>query len=62
MSLLSKCRLYRDRQKPANGHNTLLLSQIARDLLLALSHRHDYTWTVFGEPVVDTGGDKLITF
>ena len=42
-----------------NGHDALLLRQIARDLLHALSHRHDYTWTAFGEPVVSTGGDML---
>ena len=43
------------------GHNALLFRQIARDLLHALSHRHDKTWTAFGEPVVGTSGDKLIT-
>ena len=43
------------------GHNALLLRQIARDLLYALSHRHDNTWMAFGEQVVGTGGDKLIT-
>ena len=42
------------------GHNALLLQQIARDLLHALSHRHDSTWTAFVEPVVSTGGNKLI--
>ena len=31
-----------------------------KDLLQALSHRHDNTWTAFGEPVVGTGGDKSI--
>ena len=43
------------------GHDALLLSQIARDLLHALSHRRDSTWTAVGEPVVGTGGDKSIT-
>ena len=42
------------------GHNALLLRQIARDLLHALSHRHNNTWTAFVEPVVSTGGNKLI--
>ena len=35
------------------GHNALLLQQIARDILDAFSHRHDYTWTTFVESVVD---------
>ena len=39
-----------------------VLRQIARDLLHALSHRHDYTWMAFGEPVVGTSGDKLIAY
>ena len=43
------------------GHNTLLLWQIAKDLFHALPHRHDNIWTAFGEPVVGTGGDKLIS-
>ena len=34
----------------------LLLRQIARDLLHALSHRHDNTWAAFVAPVVSTGG------
>ena len=38
------------------GHDTLLLRQIARDLLHALTHG-----TALGEPVVGTDGDKLIT-
>ena len=38
-------------------HDALLLQQIARDLLHALSHRHNNTWTTFGESVVSTGGD-----
>ena len=38
------------------------LKEIARDFLTALSHRHDSTWTAFGEPVVGTGGEKSITF
>ena len=29
------------------GHNPLLLRQIARDLLHALLHRHNNTWTAF---------------
>ena len=49
------CRLYTrvgtDRSL-LTGHDALLLRQIARDLLHALSHRHDYTWTAFVEPVV----------
>ena len=40
------------------GHDDLLLQQIARDLLHASSHRHDYTWTAFVEPVFSTGGNK----
>ena len=55
MSLFSTCRVqnvYRDRQKPANGTDALLLWHIARDLLHAFSHRHDYTWTTFVEPVI----------
>ena len=55
-SLFSTRRPHRDRQNPAN--DALLLRLIARDLLHALSHRHDNTWTVSGEPVVGTGGDK----
>ena len=43
------------------GHDALLLWQIARDLVHALSHRHEYTWTPFVEPVISTGGNKLIT-
>ena len=43
MSLFNKCRLYRDRSL-LTWHNALLLWQIARDLLHALSHRHDNTW------------------
>ena len=30
------------------GHDAVLLQQIARDLLHALSHRHDNTWMAFG--------------
>ena len=33
------------------AHDVLLLRQIARDPLHALSHRHDYAWTAFIEPV-----------
>ena len=29
------------------AHNALLLQRIARDLLHAISHTHDYTWTAF---------------
>ena len=43
------------------GHDALLLRQTAGDLLYALSHRHDCTWTAFVEPVVSTDGSKLIT-
>ena len=43
------------------GHNALLLRQIARDLLHALLHSHNNTWTAFFEPVVGTGGSKSIT-
>ena len=43
------------------GHNTLLLQQIARDLLHALSHRHNNTLTAFGEPVGGTDENKLVT-
>ena len=42
------------------GHNALLLRQKARDLLHALLHRHNNTWTAFFEPVVGTGGNELI--
>ena len=42
------------------GHNALRLRQIVRDLLHALSHRHDNTWTAFVEPVVNTGGSSSI--
>ena len=41
--------------------DALLLWQITRDLLHALSHRHDYTWTTFVKPVISIGGNKLIT-
>ena len=47
-------------QKPANGHDALLLRQI--DLLQALSHRHDKHGTAFGEPDVSTGGEKSLAF
>ena len=43
------------------GHNALLLRQIARDLLHALLHRHNNTWTAFFEPVVGTGGSESVT-
>ena len=43
------------------GHNALLLRQITRDLLHAISHGHDNTWTAFVEPVVGTGENKSIT-
>ena len=43
------------------GHNALLLRKIAKDLLDALSHRHDYKWTAFLEPVVSTGDKKVDT-
>ena len=41
------------------GHDALLLHQIARDLLHALSHRHDNTWTAFGEPVLGTSWGQV---
>ena len=44
--------IYRGRQKPANRAPCLLLQQIAGDILHALSHRHDYTWTAFVEPAL----------
>ena len=42
-SLFRICRLYRDQQKRSllTGHNALLLRHIVKDLLHALSHRHD---------------------
>ena len=40
----------------------VLQVQTMRDLLHALSYRHDNTWMAFGEPVVGTGGKKLILF
>ena len=42
-------------------HKALLLSQIARDLSHALSHKQDNTWIAFVEPVISTGENKLIT-
>ena len=42
------------------GQDVLLLRQIVRDLKHALSHRHDYTWTAFVEPVVSNGGNSSI--
>ena len=42
-SLFSTCRPSTNRSL-LTRHNTLLLWQIARDLLHALSHRHDNTW------------------
>ena len=48
-----------DRSLPT-GHDALLLRQIARDLLHALLHRHNETWTAFFEPVVGTGGNSSI--
>ena len=38
------------------GHDALLLLQKARDLLHALSHRHDNTWMAFGEPIATLVG------
>ena len=35
-------------------HDALLIRQIARNRLHALSHRHNKTSTAFGEPVVGT--------
>ena len=43
------------------GHDALLLWQIARDHLHALSHRHDDTWIAFVEPVGSTGWSKAMT-
>ena len=43
------------------GHDALLFRQIARDLLHALSQRHDNTGMAFGELVIGTGGNELIT-
>ena len=40
------------------GHDALPLRHMARDLLHALSHTYDSTWTAFDEPVVGTGGEK----
>ena len=34
------------------GHDGLPLRQIVRDLLHALSHRNDNSWTAFVEPVI----------
>ena len=34
-------------RSPLTGQNALLLRQIARDLLHALLHRHNNTWTAF---------------
>ena len=59
-SLFSTCRLYKERQKSANWYNALLLRQIARDLLYALSHRHDNTCMAFVEPVVTSGGNHSV--
>ena len=62
-SLFSTCSPYMDRQKPAKGTLCLTLTTDSyRDLLHALSHRDDSTWMAFGEPVIGTGGEKLITF
>ena len=44
------------------GHDAPLVQQIVRDLLHALSHRHDYTRTAFVEPIIGADGNKLITF
>ena len=46
-----------DRSLPT-GYSAILLRQIARDLLHALSDRHDNTWMAFVEPVINTGGKK----
>ena len=38
------------------GHDALLLRQIARDILLALSHRHDYTaWPLLNQSIAMAG-------
>ena len=42
------------------GNDAPLLRQITRDLLHVLSHRYDYTWTAFIEPVVSTGDNILV--
>ena len=55
-SLFYTCRLYRVRQKPANGTQCPTLT--TRDLLQALAHRHDDTWAASGEPVVGISGDR----
>ena len=41
------------------GHDALLLRQIVKDLYM---HYHIDIWMAFGEPVVGTGGDKLIAY
>ena len=41
--LFSTCSLYQDKQNSANGYGALLLRQIARDPMNALSHGHDNT-------------------
>ena len=57
-SLFSTCRLIGTGRGLLTGHDALLLWHIARDILYALSHRHDNTRTACGEPVVSTGGGK----
>ena len=59
-SLFSTCRLYRDRQKPANGMQCPTFTTDSQDLLHTLPHRHDNTRQDLGEPVVSTGGNKSI--
>ena len=44
------------------GHIGTDRSLLTWHLWRALSHRHDNTWTAFGEPVVGTSGVKFITF
>ena len=56
----STFRPYRDRQKLLTEYDAILLRHIARDLLHALSHKHENTWTAFVEPVVSTGGNSSI--
>ena len=60
--MFSTCRPYIGTVRGLlTGHDVLLLQQIARDVLHALTHRHDNTWAAFVEPVIGTGGNKLIT-
>ena len=61
MSLFSTCKIYRADRNLLSGQNSLHFRQADRDLLHALSQRHDCD-TAFDEPVCGTSESKLVTW